>query len=152
MRLHSVIPILLLLGTVATATATRAPATDPLPPMRVVKSPSCGCCTAWVDYMKSKGFKITVEPREDLTSLKRANGVTPELESCHTAFVGGYVVEGHVPAELVKQLLTTKPAGVKGISVPGMPIGSPGMEQGPPQRYTVYTFDAKGKATVYAKR
>lgn len=152
MRLRSLLPILLLLGTVATATATRAPAADPLPPMRVVKSPSCGCCTAWVDYMKSKGFKITVEPREDLTSLKRANGVTPELESCHTAFVGGYVVEGHVPAELVKQLLTTKPAGVKGISVPGMPIGSPGMEQGPPQRYTVYTFDAKGKATVYAKR
>jgi hypothetical protein len=153
MRLPALAAVLLLgAATVATATATRAPATDPLPPMRVVKSPSCGCCTAWVDYMKSKGFKITVEPREDLTSLKRANGVTPELESCHTAFVGGYVVEGHVPAELVKQLLTTKPAGVKGISVPGMPIGSPGMEQGPPQRYTVYTFDAKGKATVYAKR
>ncbi len=142
---------LILLGAGSVAAATRAPAPAPLV-IRVVKSPSCGCCTAWVDYLKTKGFTVTVEAREEFTALKRANGVTPALESCHTAFINGYVVEGHVPAELIRKLIETKPAGVKGIAVPGMPVGSPGMEQGPPQRYTVYTFDAKGKATVFAER
>ncbi len=151
MRLRSAVTAILLLsaGSATLVAANHAP-----PPLaiHVVKSPSCGCCTAWVDYLKTKGFKVTVEHREEFTALKRANGVTAPLESCHTAFINGYVVEGHVPAELITRLIESTPAGVKGIAVPGMPVGSPGMEGGTPQRYTVYTFDAKGKATVFAER
>ena len=83
----------------------------PLPPLRVVKSPGCACCAKWVAYMKQQGFAVTVEDSADFTDLKRASGVTRELESCHTAFVGGYVIEGHVPADLVKKLLAEKPRG-----------------------------------------
>jgi hypothetical protein len=151
MPLRSTITALLLLAA-GTATLVAANHAPPPPAIRVVKSPSCGCCSAWVEYLKTKGFTVTVENREEFTALKRANGVTPQLESCHTAFINGYVVEGHVPAELITRLIETKPAGVKGIAVPGMPVGSPGMEGGTPERYTVFTFDAKGKATVFAKR
>ena len=141
----------LLLAAVATLGAWRhAPA--PLPTLRVVKSPTCGCCTAWVYYMKKQGFTVTVQEQEEFTDLKRSNGVTADLQSCHTAFVGGYVIEGHVPADLVKKLLAEKPAGVKGIAVPGMPMGSPGMEGARKDRYTVYSFDAKGRAKPYAER
>jgi hypothetical protein len=129
---------------------------DPVPAaapvLHVVKSPTCGCCQAWVDYMKAQGFTVTVENRETFTQLKRQNGVTAELESCHTAFVDGLVVEGHVPADLVKKLLRDKPNGVKGVAVPGMPRGSPGMEAPVHDRYTVYTFDAAGRKTAYAQR
>ena len=126
--------------------------TTPAPPaLRVVKSPSCGCCGKWVEYMKKEGFAVTVEDKVEFTALKRSNGVTQELESCHTAFVGGYVIEGHVPADLVKKLLAEKPAGVKGLSAPGMPASSPGMDM-PGQHYTVYSFDATGHAKVYAQR
>ena len=115
--------VLLLTG----ATALTAWHAGPAPlKLRVVKSPSCGCCTAWVSYMQKAGFTVTVESREEFTKLKRANGVTRELESCHTAFIDGYVIEGHVPADLVKKLLTEKPVGVKGLAAPGMPGASPG--------------------------
>ncbi len=126
---------------------------DPPPPvLHVVKSPTCGCCQAWIDYMKTQGFTVTVENRDNFTDLKRANGVTAQLESCHTAFVGGYVVEGHVPADLVHKVLRDKPAGVKGLAAPGMPRGSPGMEGPVKDRYTVYSFDAQGRRTAYAIR
>jgi hypothetical protein len=134
----------------ATTVAWRsAPAT--LPALRVVKSPTCGCCSKWVDYMKQQGFAVTVEDKAEFTALKRANGVTRELESCHTAFVGGYVIEGHVPADLVKKLLAEKPVGVKGLAAPGMPASAPGMDM-PGQHYTVYSFDANGHSKVYAQR
>ncbi len=136
---------------VAEASVPIIPVGDQIP-IRVVKSPTCGCCAAWVDYMKENGFAVTVEEREVFTELKRANGVTPELESCHTAFAGDLVIEGHVPAEMIKKVLREKPAGVKGLAVPGMPVGSPGMEGGTPQRYTVFTFDATGKSSVYSKQ
>jgi hypothetical protein len=122
-----------------------------LPPMRVMKNPDCACCAKWVTYMKQQGFTVSVEDKADFTDLKRANGVTRELESCHTAFVGGYVIEGHVPADLVKKLLAEKPAGVKGLAAPGMPASAPGMDM-PGQRYTIYSFDAAGHAKVYAQR
>ena len=102
--------------------------------------------------MKGQGFAVTVENRETFTDLKRSSGVTQDLESCHTAFVGNVVIEGHVPADLVKKLLADKTAGVKGLSAPGMPMGSPGMEGPMKQRYTVYSFDAKGNAKPYAER
>lgn len=123
----------------------------PLPPLRVVKSPGCACCAKWVAYMKQQGFAVTVEDRADFTDLKRASGVTRELKSCHTAFVGGYVIEGHVPADLVKKLLAEKPAGVKGLAAPGMPSSAPGMDI-PGQHYTIYSFDAAGHTRVYAQR
>ncbi len=129
---------------------------DPVPAaapvLHVVKTPTCGCCQAWVDYMKAEGFTVTVENRNDLTSFKRQHGVTRELESCHTGVIDGIVVEGHVPADLVRKVLRDKPAGVRGIAVPGMPLGSPGMEADVKQRYTVYTFDARGARTPYANR
>jgi hypothetical protein len=134
----------------ATLTAWRAvPA--PLPPMRVVKSPTCGCCTKWVAYMKQQGFTVSVEDKDQFTELKRSNGVTPALESCHTAFVGGYVIEGHVPADLVKKLLADRPPGIKGLAAPGMPASAPGMDMGG-ARYTIYSFDAQGRSAVYAQR
>lgn len=145
----SLFAALLVVGTAVTVTAERTP---PPIPMRVVKSPSCGCCQKWVDYMKTQGFAVTVENREEFSALKRSNGVTGDLESCHTAFVGNVVIEGHVPADLVKKLLAEKTPGVKGLSAPGMPMGSPGMEGPVKQRYTVYSFDAKGNAKPYAVR
>lgn len=134
----------------STLVAWRA-APAPLPALRVVKSPSCGCCASWVAYMKKQGFAVTVEDKPEFTALKRSNGVTQELESCHTAFAGGYVIEGHVPADLVKKLLAERPAGVKGLSAPGMPASAPGMDM-PGKRYTVYSFDANGHSKVYAER
>ena len=136
---------------VATTLGALRVAPAPLPQLRVVKSASCGCCAKWVEYMKKQGFAVTVEEKDEFTALKRSNGVTRELESCHTAFVGGYVIEGHVPADLVKKLLAEKPAGVKGLSAPGMPASSPGMDM-PGQRYTIYSFDAAGHTKVYAER
>lgn len=129
-----------------------APPAEQLPVVRVVKSASCGCCQAWVDYMKAQGFTVEVENRDEFTALKRANGVTRDLESCHTAFAGDLVIEGHVPADLIKKVLAAKTPGVKGIAVPGMPMGSPGMEGPTKDRYTVFTFDAQGRKTAYAQR
>lgn len=140
-----------LVATVLVAWRT-APAPEQLPLLRVVKSASCGCCQAWIDYMKTQGFTVEVENRDEFTALKRANGVTSDLQSCHTAFAGDLVIEGHVPADLVKKVLAAKTPGVKGIAVPGMPMGSPGMEGPTKDRYTVFTFDAQGRKTAYAQR
>lgn len=140
-------PVLVLL---AAFRSDPTPAAAPV--LHVVKSPTCGCCQAWIDYMKAQGFTVTVENRETFTQYKRQHGVTAELESCHTGVVDGLVVEGHVPADLVKKLLRDKPNGVKGVAVPGMPRGSPGMDAPVHDRYTVYTFDATGRKTAYAQR
>jgi hypothetical protein len=142
--------IALLLIAATTLSAWRSSAA-PLPPMRVVRSPSCSCCAKWTEYVKTAGFAVTVENQAEFTALKRANGVTRELESCHTAFVGGYVIEGHVPADLIKKLLAEKPAGIKGLAAPGMPSSAPGMDM-PGQHYTIYAFDAQGHSKVYATR
>src|SRR3954466_15270431 len=106
-----VAPVMVVIAA-ATLLAWR-PAFHALPALRVVKSASCGCCAKWTEYMKNSGFAVTVEHKDEFTALKRENGVTQELQSCHTAFVGGYVIEGHVPADLVKKLLAEKPAGIK---------------------------------------
>lgn len=99
--------------------------------MEVFKSPTCGCCSAWVDHVVRAGFDALVRDvdQQTLWSMKARAGVTPELSSCHTAFVDGYFVEGHVPAGDVQRLLTERPDAL-GLTVPGMPIGSPGMEMG----------------------
>lgn len=124
----------------------------PSPTITVYKSPTCGCCNKWVDHMRAAGFKVVTEDMDDLTETKATLGVKPNLASCHTAVVDGYVIEGHVPADLVQRLLEERPK-VAGLAVPGMPMGSPGMEMGGEKDpYQVLTFDKQGKTAVYAKR
>ncbi|HEY4320554.1 MAG TPA: DUF411 domain-containing protein [Gemmatimonadales bacterium] len=151
MRVRSSVLASALIIAVATVGASRAGSAPAPIAMRVVKSPTCACCAKWVDSMKKAGFAVTVEDKPEFTALKRANGITPELTSCHTAFVGGYVIEGHVPADLIRKLLAEKPAGIKGLAAPGMPASAPGMDM-PGQKYTVYAFDAQGHSRVYATR
>ena len=131
------------------ATAANPTATAPL--VTVYKSPTCGCCSAWVDHLRENGFAVEVHDTEDLVPVKRANGVRPELESCHTARVGDYVIEGHVPADLIAKLLTEHP-DVAGLAVPGMPMGSPGMEGPTKEPYDVIAFRKDGGTSVYAHR
>ena len=121
------------------------------PAITVYKSPTCGCCTAWVAYMKKAGFAVTAHDTEDVDSIKAQLGVRPAFGSCHTAVVGRYVVEGHVPADVVTQLLREKPDAL-GVAVPGMPMGSPGMDSGVPERYDVLLLSRDGKSRVYARR
>lgn len=134
------------------AFAGAAKAADPAPMVTVYKSPSCGCCGKWVDHLKASGFSVTVHDLQNLEPVKERYGVPPRLASCHTATVNGYVIEGHVPAADIRRLLAEKPK-VKGLAVPGMPVGSPGMEQGNAKEpYDVVSFDETGRSAVYARR
>jgi hypothetical protein len=121
----------------------------------VYKSPSCGCCKDWVKHLSANGFAPVVHDLDALDALadiKASMGVPRHLESCHTAVVSRYAVEGHVPADLIKRLLTQHPANIAGLSVPGMVAGSPGMETGAKQPYDVIAFARNGKTSVYAHR
>jgi hypothetical protein len=120
------------------------------PTVVVYKTPTCGCCTKWVEHLQAAGFTVETQHRADLTSIRQQQKVPASVTSCHTALVGPYVVEGHVPASDVKKLLAEKPP-VKGIAVPGMPTGSPGMEGPNPQQYDTVAFTEAGKTTVFAK-
>ena len=111
----------------------------------VYKGPQCGCCGEWEDHMRAAGFRIDSRKVVDIDQVKRKLGVPADFWTCHTGVVGGYLVEGHVPAADVQRLLRERPKAL-GIGVPGMPIGSPGMEQGPPsryQRYSTYAFNSR---------
>ena len=136
---------------VALIAAVPATPTPPPPTIAVYKSPSCGCCAKWVDHLKTSGFQVTVHDQDDLTETRATLGVPRALGSCHTAVVGSYVIEGHVPADLIQRILKERPA-VRGLAVPGMPAGSPGMEGGRQDRYEVLTFQRDGKTAVYASR
>ncbi|HWP83626.1 MAG TPA: DUF411 domain-containing protein [Terriglobia bacterium] len=119
------------------------------PKMTVYKTATCGCCGKWVEHVKNNGFQVTVHEVADLSEYKERYGVPKELESCHTAIVGGYTIEGHVPAADILRLLKEKPAA-KGLAAPGMPLGSPGMEMGDRKdAYDVLLFTADGKTTVF---
>ena len=114
------------------------------------KDPNCGCCGKWAEHMREHGFKVREVATTEMGQVKGEAGVPQALGSCHTAKVGGYVVEGHVPAADVRRMLTDKPA-IAGISAPGMPMGSPGMEGPyPADRYDVVSFDAQGRTAVFA--
>lgn len=130
-----------------------APATPSasLVSIKVYKTPTCGCCKEWVKHLEQNGFKAEVVDMPDLSSVKTKYGVAPEHQSCHTAVVGDYTVEGHVPADLIMKMVNEKPA-IAGLAVPGMPMGSPGMEGATKENYDVLTFDRAGRTTVYAKR
>ncbi|MCU7812820.1 MAG: DUF411 domain-containing protein [Candidatus Thiodiazotropha sp. (ex Notomyrtea botanica)] len=117
----------------------------------VYKSPTCGCCAAWISHMEQNGHQVKVHDRNDLPTIKRQFGVPEHLQSCHTAMVEGYVIEGHVPAEDVERLLKERPA-VNGLTVPGMPMGSPGMEGHRKDPYDVLTFKRNGNTDVFARR
>jgi hypothetical protein len=112
--------------------------------MTVYKSPTCGCCSGWVEYMQEEGFKVNSIDTNDMDSVKTRLGLTdPRLHSCHTAVIDGYIVEGHVPADDVKRLLSEKPA-ILGLTAPGMPMMSPGMASRTPQGYDVLSVDEAG--------
>lgn len=150
MRARAIVGVLVFALAAALTARAQAPAAAK---MTVYKSPTCGCCAKWVAHMRNAGFDLTVNDVENVGEIKAQHHVPADAQSCHTAIVGGYVVEGHVPADVVKQLLKEKPA-VVGIAVPGMPIGSPGMESADAtkQAFNVVSFDKAGKTQVYAVR
>lgn len=120
------------------------------PNIVVYKSPSCGCCGAWVDHLRANGFRVTVHNQYDMDPIKREKGVPARLQSCHTAQIGDYVIEGHVPAADIVRLLKEK-LPVKGLTAPGMPQGSPGMEGPVSEPYEVLAFQPDGRTSVYAR-
>jgi hypothetical protein len=134
-----------------TTLSARQPARLTVAPteITVYRSASCGCCKAWEEYLRKNGFTVKDIVQDDLSAIKAESGVTGKLASCHTALVGGYVVEGHVPAADIQRMLSEKPK-IVGITAPGMPGAGPGMDSGK-DPYEVLTFDAKGNTTVWAK-
>jgi hypothetical protein len=120
-------------------------------PIKVYKTPTCGCCAKWVDHLRQAGFAPDVQDLPSLAAVKQSTGVPRRLQSCHTALVEDYVVEGHVPADVIRDLLKTKPE-VVGIAVPGMPMGSPGMEGPRKDPYQVIAFSKDGTQQVFAER
>ena len=136
----------LLVGTALTiANPASAQELGAFPVMRVSKEPNCGCCSDWVEHIRAGGFQTTVVDVTDLTALKARLRVPGHLASCHTAEIGGYVIEGHVPALAIKRLLLERPFAI-GLAVPGMPVGSPGMEVSgtPDEPYEVILFGPSG--------
>ena len=122
------------------------------PTIKVYKSPTCGCCALWVDHMREAGFELDVEDTNDMIAVKQEAGLPLRLQSCHTALVNGYVFEGHIPAEVIARFLAEAPPA-SGLAVPGMPVGSPGMEFGDRvDPYDVIQFDADGGTSVYESR
>jgi hypothetical protein len=136
------------LGLVASVLAT-TPLAGELPVVTVYKSPTCGCCGKWVAHLREAGFEVKAIDTKDMGIIKSMAGIRPQLASCHTARVGNYVIEGHVPAEDIKRLLAEHPA-VRGLSAPGMPQSSPGMDMGNAS-YQVMSFDAQDNTRVFAQ-
>lgn len=129
-----------------------APALAAKTEIMVYKSPTCGCCGAWVAHLQNNGYAVTVREMDDVSPIKAKFGVPANLQSCHTATVAGYVIEGHVPAADIARLLVTRPPRVRGLAVPGMPAGSPGMESGgAPDRYSVIAWKDDGTWAVYGR-
>lgn len=120
------------------------------PRMKVWKSPTCGCCGAWVDHMRAAGFAVEVTETDAMDTVKSRLGITLALASCHTGEVEGYVLEGHVPADAVKRLLKERPPAT-GLAVPGMPQGAPGMETGTIEPYEILLF-APGRTALFERR
>jgi hypothetical protein len=116
------------------------------PPIQATlyKNPQCSCCEGYAQYLEKNGFKVDVKPTNDLAEISRNAGVPGDLEGCHTMFVGGYVVDGHVPVDVIRRLLAEKPA-IAGITLPGMPSGSPGMTGPKTETWTIYAVTKDGK-------
>ena len=157
MRTRTLVLLALVAGVVAVVAGTlaiapgRAQQAPGAETVVVYKTATCGCCKAWVDHVRAHGFKVQAHDvsREQLDAIGREAGVTRELGSCHTARVAGYAVEGHVPAADIARLLRERPA-VAGLAVPGMPVGSPGMEMGDQREpYDVVAFTKDGRHRVF---
>jgi hypothetical protein len=140
-----------LLTGAASVVARRGAALPPATRVTVYKDPNCGCCSAWNVAMQKAGFAIDVRDTPNIAQVKASLGVPDALASCHTGVVAGYLFEGHVPPDLVKKVLTEKPA-IVGLFVPGMPGGSPGMEGPNPVRYDVIALGRDRRQSVYATR
>ena len=136
------------------AAQSRGPSTGSTQPaaMTVYRDPSCGCCEVWAKRAREAGYRVTLIDDPDMPAVKRKHRVPEALSSCHTAIIGGYAIEGHVPLKDVKRLLAERPSGIRGIAVPGMPRGSPGMEMpdGSKDPFKVIAFDAGGKTSVFS--
>ena len=144
MRLVPILMISLLIA------CSQAPPPAGPPPLTVYKSPTCGCCTKWMDHVNANGLATQVVSEQEMGAVQKRFGVPAELQSCHVAVVGDYLIVGHVPAEDIKRLLAEKPMA-RGLSVRGMPMGSPGMEHGDHQQpYDVLLFQSDGKTSVFA--
>ena len=137
------------LATALLALAAMGVGAEPLPEVVMHKDPNCGCCGKWAEHLEASGFNVKTVPERDMQAVKTRLGVPQRLGSCHTAKVGNYVIEGHVPAATIKRLLSEKPA-VRGLAAPGMPPASPGMDvPGNKDPYDVIAFDRAGKTRVY---
>ncbi len=130
-------------GAVVSTPASLLGQTAPLM-ITVSKDPSCGCCNGWIAHLRQAGFTVTAQDTRELAEIKSRLGVPERLTSCHTAEIGGYVIEGHVPADAIRRLLKETPPAA-GLAVPGMPVGCPGMEGGAPEIYEVVLFGADGE-------
>lgn len=139
-------------GVAQTKEPGNASGVEPMPVITVYKTAMCGCCTKWVEHLQADGFAVQVETVEETNTVQSKLGIPRQLGSCHTAVVGDYWVEGHVPADLIRKLLEEKPANIKGIAVPGMVPGSPGMEAPQPMKFQVLSVDDQGRVDVYAVR
>jgi hypothetical protein len=145
--------VLALLGTLVSSQSRPAQAgkAPPATKITVYKDPNCGCCHSWIEHLRKHGFEVAVRDTNDVSGAKRSGGVPPHLQTCHTAFVNGYVVEGHVPSADIRRMLDEKPR-IAGIGVAGMPAGSPGMEVGGlKDKYDVIAFNRDGTTRVFAR-
>jgi hypothetical protein len=153
-RLFRSAAVVFALGASISAAPQAPPKTAPAPApvdVKVYLTPTCGCCSKWVDHMAAAKFNTTKDVRTDLGTVPERKRVPRQLMGCHLAIVGPYIVEGHVPADVVRKLLKEQPK-IAGISVPGMPTGSPGMEGPNPEPYSIVAFRADGTTYEFAKR
>ena len=138
------------LGTAVTLVALPLPAMAEPIQATLYKNPQCTCCEGYAAYLRNNGFTVDVKPTNDLTEISRKAGVPENLQGCHTTFVDGYVVDGHVPVDVVKKLLKERPA-IAGITLPGMPLGAPGMTGSKIGTFTIYAVSKDGTPPkVYA--
>jgi hypothetical protein len=141
-----------LVALAASAVARRSLLAERAPSViTVYKDAGCDCCVKWVKHLSANGFVVSPNDVQNMDEIKRTMNVPTTLQSCHTAVVGRYVIEGHVPADVIKKFLAEKPSAL-GLAVPGMPIGSPGMEGARAERYNVLAFERNGTTRIYAKR
>lgn len=150
-----VLTVLLSTGLTGLGAQARKPQTQKkpaaLPAVKVSLRPTCGCCGKWVEHLEAAGFKVTKNVTADLESVPERKKVPAALQTCHTAVIGPYLVEGHVPVDLIQKMLKEQPK-IAGIAVPGMPIGSPGMEGPNPRPYSIVAFKADGSTYEFARR
>ena len=140
--------MLLVLSVAVIVIAINSRQKESSPEMIVYKSPTCGCCKKWITHLENNGFSVKSYDQKNMNTVKKTEGVSRQYQSCHTAIIDGYYIEGHVPAADIKKLLKEKP-DAKGPAVPGMPVGSPGMEGNRQDRYSVLLVDKNDRATVY---